>query len=78
MGAGNPTISGKTETQVQAACQPRQPHKHRLLINQTLSYLTETGSHASRMGTQRIEMLPPESFTREVIQYGKAGHPHPE
>ena len=26
MGAGNPTISGETETQVQAACQPRQPH----------------------------------------------------
>ena len=26
MGAGNPTISGETETQVRAACQPRQPH----------------------------------------------------
>ena len=26
MGAGNPTISGETETQVWAACQPRQPH----------------------------------------------------
>ena len=25
-GAGNPTISGETETQVPAACQPRQPH----------------------------------------------------
>ena len=27
MGAGNPTISGETKTQVQASCQPRQPHK---------------------------------------------------
>ena len=26
MGAGNPTISRETETQVPAACQPRQPH----------------------------------------------------
>ena len=26
MGAGNPTISGDTETQVRASCQPRQPH----------------------------------------------------
>ena len=26
MGAGNPTISRETETQVRAACQPRQPH----------------------------------------------------
>ena len=26
MGAGNPTISGETETQVPAACQPWQPH----------------------------------------------------
>ena len=26
MGAGNPTVSGETETQVPAACQPRQPH----------------------------------------------------
>ena len=26
MGAGNPTISGETETQVRATCQPRQPH----------------------------------------------------
>ena len=26
MGAGNPTISGETETQVWAACQPQQPH----------------------------------------------------
>ena len=26
MGTGNPTISRETETQVRAACQPRQPH----------------------------------------------------
>ena len=26
MGVGNPTISWETETQVWAACQPRQPH----------------------------------------------------
>ena len=26
MGAGNPTISAETEAQVQAACQPQQPH----------------------------------------------------
>ena len=26
MGAGNPTISRETETQVPAACQPQQPH----------------------------------------------------
>ena len=26
MGAGNPTISGETKTQVWAACQPQQPH----------------------------------------------------
>ena len=26
MGAGNPTISGETKTQVRAACQPWQPH----------------------------------------------------
>ena len=26
MGAGNPTISGETETQVRAACQPQQLH----------------------------------------------------
>ena len=26
MGAGNPTISRETETQVWVACQPRQPH----------------------------------------------------
>ena len=27
MGVGNPTISRETETQVRAACQPRQPHR---------------------------------------------------
>ena len=27
MRAGNPTISGETKTQVQAACQPPQPHR---------------------------------------------------
>ena len=31
MGAGNP-ISGETETQVPAACQPRQPHTQELLV----------------------------------------------
>ena len=30
MGAGNPTISGETETQVRAACQPRQPHNNKI------------------------------------------------
>ena len=32
MGAGNPTISGETETQVRAACQPRQPHTLRAVL----------------------------------------------
>ena len=32
MGAGNPTISGETETQVQAACQPQQPHRYNSFI----------------------------------------------
>ena len=30
MGAGNPTIPRETDTQVRAACQPRQPHNLKL------------------------------------------------
>ena len=30
MGAANPTISGETETQVRAACQPQQPYRNNL------------------------------------------------
>ena len=33
MGAGNPTISGETETQVWAACQLRQPHIPPVLVS---------------------------------------------
>ena len=42
MGAGNPTISLETETQVPAACQPRQPHK----------CCVEEGIHRSRTPSQ--------------------------
>ena len=41
MGAGNPTISGETKTQVRAACQPRQPY--------TLQSDMENGASWSRV-----------------------------
>ena len=37
MGAGNPTISGEIETQVWAACQPRQPHSLKWNFKQKLA-----------------------------------------